>query len=106
MTERPAYPNRYLIDFDDTLCKTRYENGKWVMGEANDEVANKVTDLSWDNEIIIFTARPRSNWPDVRAWLDKEAIRYHKIKHKPLAKMIVDDRSMRPEEFIKDERIK
>lgn len=97
---KPPMPNVLAIDFDDTLCHTSYKGSKWVMGMPFKATIYKVNELSKTNEIIIFTARPRAEWPDVNRWLVKNKVNYHKIMAKPLAKIYVDDRAMTPQDFL------
>lgn len=102
-TEKPIHA--VAFDFDNTLCKSAFnpKTGKYDMGEPIDPVCNFATEQSWDNEVIIFTARPKSEWGQVRAWLDSQAVRYHRIVKKPLARFYMDDRAMRPSDIWKEQ---
>ena len=70
------------------------------MGRVIAGVKRKVNKLALTNEIIIFSARPKKEYPLMRRYLIKHKIAYDKIIKKPSAKLYVDDRSMRPDEFI------
>jgi hypothetical protein len=96
--------NKIGIDFDNTLVKTTFnsETGKYDMGTPIEAVCDAVNQqaLDFHKQIVIWTARPKKEWPEVRKWLDEQGVVYHKIKKKVLTQFIVDDRAMRPEEFV------
>jgi hypothetical protein len=102
MKEQPL-PNRFLVDFDQTLCNSHFnpKTGKYDTGGPIEAVVSAVVDQYFKgNEIIIFTSRPKKEWPVLREWLDREGVPYSGIKKKPLAKAYIDDKAMRPDEFI------
>ena len=90
------------MDFDNTLSRTTFnpKTGKYDMGEAIANVAQFVTDEYFNGaEIIIFSARPKREHPQMEEWLDREGIPFNKIKKKPQAKLYIDDMAKRPEEI-------
>lgn len=98
MKEVPPMPKRLLVDFDQTLCDSSWNGKKWVMGVPITEVVEAVQEAAKTHEIIIFSARPVGEWDEMRHWLKVARVPYNEIFFKPLG-TIVDDRSMRPEEF-------
>lgn len=107
MKEQPPLPNRYLIDFDNTLSDTIWNpvSEKWQMGAPIKDVVEAVRKVSEANEIVIFTARPVSEWDEMRRWLRIAKVPYNAIQSKPLG-VIVDDRALRPDEFVESMRKK
>lgn len=99
MKERPPYPNKALVDFDDTLSKTVWDGEEWKMGSALPGMVEAVRNCARTHEIVIFTSRPFSDWEKLRDWLKVHQIPYNGILSKPLADIYVDDRSMKPDEF-------
>ncbi len=101
MKELPPLPPRYLVDFDGTLCNTSWGETGWVMGEPMRDVIDAVNNAhNAGNEIVIFTSRPRREWEAVRSFLTENGVLFDKVRHKPLAKGYIDDRGLRPNEFV------
>lgn len=100
MTERPPYPHVYAIDFDDTIAQANYNNGRWLMGELMEGMKEAVNEVSRDNQIIIFTARPKKEWGQVTQYLAEHGVVFDGIMEKPLGIAYVDDRAMLPHEFV------
>ena len=97
-------PNDQVIafDLDGTLCKGEF----WGEGEPKPipEMIKLVQKLYTSGaHIIIFTARQIKYTADTYAWLDKYGVPYHGLmmNRKPGADCYVDDKTIRPDEFMK-----
>jgi hypothetical protein len=100
MERRPPLPPRIGMDFDDTICQTKYEDGQFKMGPLMPGIKEAIDEASKDNEIVIFSARPTEEQQKMIDYLQEHGIIFSSVIKKPLFKWIVDDRSMKPEEFI------
>lgn len=105
MNEKPPMPHRLLVDFNGTLCNTTWNGKDWIMGVPIAPVVEAVQKASKTHEIVIFTARPVSEWDEMRRWLKVAKVPYSSIFLKPLG-TIVDDNSLRPDEFVERSRPK
>ena len=99
--QRPPYPKAYAIDFDDTITQTHFSDGRWLMGELVPDMKEAINAVAKENEIIIFTARPKKEWKEVTRYLAENGVIFDRIAEKPLAIYYIDDRALRPNEFIK-----
>lgn len=104
MKEHPI-PNRIFCDFDNTISDTQFnpETGRYDMGEVLPGMKEAVNNCSKSHEIIIFTSRPIKEWKDVTRYLAEHGVIFDGIMEKPLGIAYVDDRALRPEEFIKQQ---
>lgn len=104
---------RIIVDVDETLCFVI--NRDFINAIPNQEVIDKVNEY-YDKgyEIIISTARGQNscNTPEemqnkyykiTKDWLDIHGVKYHKLEigYKQNADLYVDDKAIRPEEFVK-----
>ncbi len=107
---------KLVVDIDNTLCTTEngdYENSKPVKSIIRK--LNQLYDKSW--YIILFTSRNMRTHannigrinaltlPLLIKWLEKHGVQYHEIHvGKPWAQngFYVDDRAIRPKEFIEN----
>ena len=109
---------RIIVDVDDTLCSVI--NRDFISAIPNQDVIDKVNEF-YDNgyEIVISTARGQNSCrtPEemqkkyeriTKEWLDKAGVKYHKLEigYKQNADMYVDDKAIRPEEFVKKKVLK
>ena len=104
---------RIIVDIDDTLCTVI--NRDFINAIPIQEVIDKVNEY-YDKgyEVVLSTARGQNSCktPEemqnkylkvTKDWLDKAGVKYHKLEigYKQNADMYVDDKSIKPEEFIK-----
>ena len=109
---------RIIIDIDDTLCIVK--NRDFINAIPIQEVIDKVNEY-YDSgyEIIISTARGQKScktpeqmqekyYKITKEWLDKHNVKYHKLEigYKQNADMYVDDKAIKPEEFVKKKVLK
>lgn len=102
-----------VIDLDGTLC-TQKSFGTYSEAEPIQEMIDHVNacyDAGWN--IVIYTARGMETFrgrevdipweikPLTEEWLKKHGVKYHELKFfKPPAVYYVDDKAIRPEEFL------
>ena len=103
-----------VIDVDDTICTTKnrdYYNAEPIQPVI--DVINKLYDEGW--EIILYTARGQLSYdgnqarieievrPILAGWLERNNVNYSTLKMgKPFSTSVyVDDKAIRPDEFIK-----
>lgn len=107
---------RLVVDLDGTLCEQTAGGPAYAAAKPIKEVIEKVNrmyDEGW--HVTIHTARGmrtynghvgRVKWhlePMTRAWLQVNGVRYHElIMGKPAGDKYVDDRGVRPDEFINE----
>ena len=105
--------NTFVIDIDDTISITR--NRDFENSEPIQEVIDKINEL-YDKGvyIILFTARgmKSQNNDGIKAelkyreiterWLNAHGVKYHELLFgKRNADYYVDDKAMKPDEFVK-----
>ena len=103
---------RIIVDIDDTLCTVIDRD--FINAIPHQEIINKVNEY-YDKgyEVIISTARGQNSCKTIEEmqnkyfkvtteWLDKVGVKYHKLEigYKQNADMYVDDKAIRPDEFI------
>lgn len=103
---------RIIVDIDNTLCVV--ENRDFINAKPIQKVIDKVNEY-YDKgyEVVISTARGQNSCKTIREmqnkyfkvtkeWLDKVGVKYHKLEigYKRNADMYVDDKAIRPDEFI------
>jgi len=107
-----AYDKRIIVDFDDTISLTTTRN--WDTAEPIWPTINKMNNLydkGW--EVWIVTARGQLSCKGdflkadkkyrniIETWLKKHGVKYHKLSfEKYLASYYIDDKALRPEEFV------
>ena len=109
---------RIIVDIDDTLCTVI--NRDFINAIPYQDVIDKVNEY-YDKgyEIVISTARGQNScktpeemqekyFKVTKEWLDKAGVKYHKLEigYKQNADMYVDDKAIRPDEFIKKKVLK
>lgn len=109
---------RIIVDIDDTLCVV--ENRDFINAIPIQEVINKVNEY-YNNgyEVVLSTARGQNSCKTIeemknkyekvtREWLDKIGVKYHvlEIGYKQNADMYVDDKAIRPDEFVEKKVLK
>lgn len=93
---------KYRFDLDGTLCRTEgmdYESAEPIWQHI--DRVNVLFDAG--HHITIATARGAESgkpWRELaERQLSRWRVKYHDLRQKPFAHIIVDDRAMRPEEF-------
>lgn len=92
--------NTYIIDIDDTILFSKYENGEYVYIESNKKVIDKINNLYDYNIIVISTGR---NWGHLLITIEqlKQAgVKYHTLVMGKPPGIVVDDKALRPDEFL------
>jgi len=103
---------RVIFDFDDTIAFTRDRD--WDNAEPNTQLITKINEMynSGKWQIDIYTARGSISCKtreeaslkyrdSIESWLKKHDVLYHTLSfEKPLATYYVDDKALRPDEFI------
>lgn len=95
----------FLIDVDNTICRTQEKNYK--ASQPNKDVILKINQLFDSGHTIrIFTGRGSysgTNWREFTAkQLQEWGVKYHVLlMGKPHCDFIVDDKSFRPDEFVR-----
>lgn len=92
-------PNRYLVDLDGTLAKTIWpKRGIGAPIVENVRKYMELVDRHPNYDFEIYTARPDSDRPAVKAWLKENKIPFTYVRTgKPLG-TIIDDRSLHPDQ--------
>lgn len=107
-----SYTKSVVCDFDDCLSFTL--NRDWENATCNVELAGKLNQLIDDGwEVHIITARGQLSCngdcdaadkkyrAQIESWLNKHGIKYTTLSfQKKLASYYIDDKAIRPEEFI------
>lgn len=94
----------FIIDIDRTLFYTGFDSkkDKYYITSVNYPVLKKVNKL-FDNghEIIIWTGRHWNRLTETKNQLDEYGVKYTTLlMGKPPVDFIVDDRAVRPDEFL------
>ncbi len=95
---------RYVFDIDDTiLYSTVKENGEYNLTGCNRPLIDKINRLySAGDVIIIQTGRHWNHLELTIEQLKGAGVHYDTLlMGKPVADFYVDDKAMRPEEFLK-----
>ena len=109
---------RIIVDVDETLCVV--ENRDFINAKPIEEVINKVNEYYEKGyEVVISTARGQNScktpeemqnkyFKVTKEWLDKAGVKYHSLEigYKKNADMYIDDKAIRPDEFIKKKVLK
>ncbi len=98
MREVPPLPNRVFWDFDSTIADTRWNGETFQMHGLLPGMKEAVNQCSTMHEVVIFTSRPRKEYPQVRKFLSDNGVIFSRIMHKPLAIAYVDDRGLSPQQ--------
>lgn len=101
MKEVKPIPNKYLVDFDGTICQTDWDGKIFAMGKPIPGMREAVNKVGEKSEIVIFTARPKKEFKLVRRWLVDNGVHFDKVSNKKVpARGYVDDRAIYPQDFI------
>ncbi len=105
--------NRIVCDFDDTLAMVKDRD--WENATPNlklIEKLNRLYDEGWTIDIFTargsiscnsYTERLENNFKQIEDWLKKHNVKYHTLSFdKPYAEYYIDDKAIKPEEFIKE----
>ncbi len=98
---------RFLFDIDDTILFSEVKpDGSYVYRDADFCLIEKLNTLYDDgNEIILWTGRHWNHLNVTQQQLSAAGVKYHTlIMGKPVADVYIDDRSLRPDEFLKMRR--
>ena len=92
----------YCFDLDGTIC-TQEKPENYPKAIPNMSMIQKINKLYDEGNVIyIYTARHMHNERLTKKWFKKHNIKYHHIFFgKPAADLFVDDRSMTPDVFLK-----
>lgn len=96
---------RYVFDIDGTILESDiHEDGTYFVLKYNIEMIKKINSLyEKGNQIIIYTGRHWNHLINTKKDLDYIGLKYHTlIMGKPVADFYVDDKAMRPEEFLNE----
>lgn len=106
-----TYHKTIVCDIDDTISFTT--NRDWENAKPNLQLINKLNNLHDEGWVINFyTARGSISFVDrddaeyyyrpiIEKWLKKNNVKYNLLSfEKPLAAYYIDDKAIRPEEFI------
>ena len=94
---------KYVIDIDDTILYSELKDGHYILKGHNKKVVEKINKLYQDNEIIIHTGRHWNKLIETQKQLDEVGVKYNTlVMGKPCADYYIDDKSIRPDEFITD----
>lgn len=102
-------PKVYFCDIDGTICHTPNNNGKWdyTQSTPKQDFIDKLNEkYAEGHKIVISTARGGTsgiNWYDLtKKQLKQWGVKYHElIMGKYPFDVIIDDKAMRPDEFLK-----
>ena len=93
---------RLVVDIDDTILTAKLVNGHYEIGDYNDDLIATVN-RHYDNGdvVIIWTGRHWNHLEDTLAQLRASRIKYHSlVMGKPVADLYIDDKAVRPDEFL------
>jgi|YNPNPStandDraft_1061719.scaffolds.fasta_scaffold02511_12 uncharacterized HAD superfamily protein len=97
----------YVFDIDGTICSQEspenYQNAKpiWPMIKRINQLYNA------GHIIYFYTSRHMLKERLTKEWLKKHKVKYHHIFFgKPAGDLYIDDRSMKPDEFLNKSQTK
>ncbi len=93
----------YVFDLDGVICSEE-KTFERTLAKPNKDLIDKINNLfSHGNIIIIYTARSWAEYRATKKWLYENNVYYDElIMGKPVYDIWVDDRSINPEEFLKE----
>jgi len=92
---------RYVIDIDDTILYSDYANKEYVLRRHNQKVLDIINDLYNNHVIILYTGRHWDHLEITLKQLNSIGVKFHTlVMGKPTGDYFIDDKSLRPEEFI------
>ncbi len=95
---------KFCIDIDDTILYSKVnDDGSYTMTGINQKLIEKVNKLALEGHIIIlWTGRHWNNLFLTIGQLEKAGVKYHTLMMgKPPVDYYVDDKAIRPDEFLK-----
>jgi hydroxymethylpyrimidine pyrophosphatase-like HAD family hydrolase len=92
----------YCFDVDDTLLFSVIEDGQYVLKYFDEEMRNKINELYKNGHtIIMHTGRHWNHLQLTIKQLKGVGLKYHTLVcGKPVADFYIDDRGMKPDEFL------
>lgn len=92
----------FLIDIDGTLCTgNAYTPEECLNAKPISEVIAKVNEI-WHREfVVIYTAREDDLIPATLEWLRINKVRFHAISNNKIPGILVDDRAITINQFLK-----
>lgn len=92
----------YVFDIDDTILFSIIDNCEYKLVSHDSQMVNKINDLyDKGHSIIIHTGRHWNHLQTTVNQLDHVGVKRHSvICGKPPADFNVDDRSVKPDEFL------
>jgi len=93
---------KYVVDIDDTLLYSDYEDGSYVLKSANIPLIDKINKLyEKGNEIILYTGRHWNHLKVTIQQLKEYGVMYHSlIMGKPVGDFYIDDKAITPDTFL------
>lgn len=92
---------KIVCDIDDTLIFSEIKNGEYFVTDFNRPLVEKLNRLYKDNEIIIYTGRHWNHLNRTQMQLHSIGLCYDTlIMGKPVADYYIDDKGIKPGEFI------
>lgn len=96
---------RFVFDIDGTIFFSKVDRkGKYKLIDINKDLIKIINGLynSDQHEIILHTGRHWNHLSRTRKQLKKYSVKYHTlIMGKPVADYYIDDKAMKPDEFLK-----
>lgn len=95
---------KLVIDIDDTLLYSTYMNSNYEITGANEELIEIVNKMyNRGNEIILWTGRHWNHLTITETQLRGHGIKYNTLlMGKPTADYYIDDKAIKPEDFINE----
>ena len=92
------------VDIDNTLFNTSYKDGKYIIEMPNYVFINKINDFyDQGHKIIIMTGRHWNHFDNTVKQLKTYKVKYHSLVMGDVpADIIVDDKSIKPEDFLNE----
>jgi CMP-N,N'-diacetyllegionaminic acid synthase len=93
----------FVFDIDNTIIFSEVNgNGFYIMRGANVELLQKINQLyDQGHQIILHTARHWNHLKITQQQLERIQLKYHVlVMGKPVADFYIDDKAVRPDEFI------
>jgi hypothetical protein len=92
---------KIVCDIDGTLIYSEILNGEYFVTGINKALVEKLNSLYKENEIIIYTGRHWNHLNRTQMQLHSIGLCYDTlVMGKPVADFYIDDKAVRPDEFI------
>ena len=92
----------YFIDLDGTLSDTHFnpDTGHYDLGEPLPRMVDAVNNCAKEHNIVVFSARPVTEYDEVSRWLQEHGITHSEITNiKRPALKYIDDKGQDPQTF-------